>query len=141
MKSFPAVTATIWMSPSSPPQDLNTLLPTNSGWILGEAYSIDDSGEIVGSGLLTNATAEFGYILHAFALVPVTKAVLNIERAGTNVILTWSAGVHSFTLESTANLVSPTVWSAVFPLPVVVNGLNTVTNPIAAATRFYRLSQ
>jgi uncharacterized repeat protein (TIGR01451 family) len=66
---------------------------------------------------------------------------LNIVRSGPNVILTWSAGAVGYTLQSTTNLVSPTTWSAVFPLPVIVSGLNTVTNPIAGTQLFYRLSQ
>ena len=66
---------------------------------------------------------------------------LNIEHSGTNVVLTWSAGEVGYTLESTTNLVSLTVWSAVSPLPVIFNGLNTVTNPIVGTRKFYRLSQ
>jgi hypothetical protein len=33
------------------------------------------------------------------------------------------------------------MWTNVSPLPAVINGLNTVTNPVAGSARFYRLSQ
>ena len=71
---------------------------------------------------------------------------LTIIRSGANVILTWptnGAGFNytGFILQSTTNLVSTAVWSAVFPVPVVVNGQNAVTNPIAGTRNFYRLSQ
>jgi hypothetical protein len=69
-----------------------------------------------------------------------------IILSGTNVILTWPTNVDGFsyagfTLQSTTNLVSPAVWTTVLPSPVVVNGQNTVTNPISGTQQFYRLSQ
>jgi hypothetical protein len=48
-----------------------------------------------------------------------------------------------FNLQSTTNLVSSVVWTTnpnPSP-PVVVNGQNTVTNPISGTRKFYRLSQ
>jgi uncharacterized repeat protein (TIGR03803 family) len=71
---------------------------------------------------------------------------LTINISGTNVILTWPTNVagfdySGFILESTANLVSPALWTTVSPIPVVVNGQNTVTNPISYTQQFYRLSQ
>jgi len=44
-------------------------------------------------------------------------------------------------LQSTTNLVPPAVWTTVSPAPVIVNGENTVTNPISGTQQFYRLSQ
>src|SRR5215471_9567114 len=35
-------------------QDLNKLIPSNSGWTLSTAYSINDAGQIVGYGTLRN---------------------------------------------------------------------------------------
>ena len=71
---------------------------------------------------------------------------LTIILSGTNVILTWPTNVAGFdytgyTLQSTTNLVSPAVWTTVSPAPVVVNGQNTVTNPISGTQQFYQLSQ
>jgi hypothetical protein len=70
-----------------------------------------------------------------------TFVSLTIIRSGANVILTWPADAAGFTLQSTTNLVSPIVWSAVFPAPVVVNGQNAVTNPVSGTKKFYRLRQ
>jgi uncharacterized repeat protein (TIGR03803 family) len=69
---------------------------------------------------------------------------LAITPAGINVIVSWPANVAGFdytgyTLQSTANLVSPAVWVTNSPAPVVVSGQNTVTNPAAGTRRFYRL--
>ena len=66
---------------------------------------------------------------------------LTINRSGANVIVTWLTNSAGFTLRSTTNLLTPAVWSTVSPGPVVVNGQNTVTNPISGTQRFYRLSQ
>jgi hypothetical protein len=38
-----------------------------------------------------------------------------------------------------ATLLSPAVWATVSPAPVVVNGQNTVTNPISGAQQLFRL--
>ena len=65
---------------------------------------------------------------------------LIIARSASDVILTWPADVVGYTLYSTTNFDAP-IWTAVSPGPVVVNGLNTVTNPISFAQQFYRLSQ
>ena len=62
-------------------------------------------------------------------------------RSGTNFVLMWPTNATGFTLQSTTNLVSPTGWTKVSPAPVVVNGQNTVTNPISGTQQFYRLSQ
>jgi|ERR1019366_2357026 uncharacterized repeat protein (TIGR03803 family) len=66
---------------------------------------------------------------------------LTIIRSGANVILTWSTSATGFTLQSTTNLVSTAVWITNAPAPVVINGQNAVTNPIAGTRKFYRLSQ
>jgi hypothetical protein len=44
-------------------------------------------------------------------------------------------------LQSTTNLVTPVVWNTNSPAPTVVNGQNTVTNPVSGTQSFYRLSQ
>jgi len=71
---------------------------------------------------------------------------LTITPSGAYVILTWPTNVAGFdytgyTLQSTTNLVSPAVWTAVSPGPVVIDGQNAVTNLISGTQQFYRLSQ
>ena len=71
---------------------------------------------------------------------------LTITPSGTNVILTWATNVAGFdytgyTLQSTANLGPPAVWSTNSPAPVVISGQNTVTNAISGPQQFFRLSQ
>jgi hypothetical protein len=63
---------------------------------------------------------------------------LTIIPSGTNVILEWPTNATGFTLQSTTNL-SPAVWSAVSPAPVVVNTNNVVTNTTSGRQHFYRL--
>jgi len=64
---------------------------------------------------------------------------LNIQKAGTNVVLSWPSYINTFNLESTTNLVSGAVWTPVLPAPVVVSDQNVVTNAIAGTRQFYRL--
>jgi hypothetical protein len=70
-----------------------------------------------------------------------TRPQLTIARSGNNVIFTWPTSATGFSLLSATNLASPVVWAAVSPLPVVVNGQNTVTNAISDPRKFYKLSQ
>ena len=102
---------------SSPKSDL--LL---SGNVL---YGTASAGGPSGNGTI------FGFVL---------PTQLNIALAGTNVVLTWAANNVTNTLQSTLKLQTGAVWSAVSPLPVVINGMNTVTNPVTAAPKYYRLA-
>jgi uncharacterized repeat protein (TIGR03803 family) len=70
---------------------------------------------------------------------------LTIVPSAVNVILTWPTNYAGFdytgyTLQSTTKLASP-AWTTNLPAPVVVNGQNTVTNPISGTQQFFRLSQ
>lgn len=73
--------------------------------------------------------------------LPPVRPLLSIRRAGTNVVLAWPTNTAGFALQSTTNLAGPIVWGTVAPPPVILNGNNTVTNPIAGAQKYYRLSQ
>ena len=66
---------------------------------------------------------------------------LTISPSGTNVVLSWPTYSCGFTLQSATNLGSSAVWTTNLPSPVVVNGQNTVTNPISGMQQYYRLSQ
>lgn len=70
----------------------------------------------------------------------VSGLMLEIQKADQNVILSWPSFITGFTLQSTPSLSAP-VWSPVSPDPVVVNGLNLVTNAILGTAQFYRLAR
>jgi uncharacterized repeat protein (TIGR03803 family) len=76
----------------------------------------------------------------SLSLGSVSRPQLSIVRSTANVILTWPTNASGFTLQSTTNLASA-VWTTNSPPPVIVNGQNTVTNPISGTRMFYRLSQ
>jgi uncharacterized repeat protein (TIGR03803 family) len=93
---------------------------------------------------LYGATTTGGAGMNAGAIFSFTlpsPVALSITRSGTNVIVTWSTNVIGFTLQSSAQLGAGASWNTVSPSPVVVNGLDTVTNGIAGPRNFYRLSQ
>jgi hypothetical protein len=71
----------------------------------------------------------------------VAGLTLNIQRAGTNVVVSWPTNVLGFTLKSSADLGAAAVWNTVSPAPTVVNDQNFVTNPITGSRQFYRLQQ
>jgi uncharacterized repeat protein (TIGR03803 family) len=66
---------------------------------------------------------------------------MTIGISGTNLIISWPTNAASYTLISGTNLDSPAGWNAVPASPVIINGHNTVTNPIAGTQMFFYLSQ
>jgi len=75
----------------------------------------------------------------------VSGLTLNVQKGGSNVILSWPGYITGFNLESTPSLSAP-VWNSVSPDPVVVSNSvsdwkNVVTNAIAGTAQFYRLKQ
>jgi uncharacterized repeat protein (TIGR03803 family) len=91
-------------------------------------YGAADNGGTGGSGTIFSLS------------LPIARPQLTITPAGTNVILSWPTNAAGFTLQSTTDLVSPS-WTTNLPAPLLVNGLNTVTNPARGTQQFYRLSQ
>jgi len=71
----------------------------------------------------------------------VAGLTLNIQRAGTDVILSWPTNVPGFTLASSLDLGPSAVWNTNSTMPFVVNGQNVVTNPIAGTQQYYRLQR
>ena len=101
----------------------NAGLILSASTLFGTTYSGGDSG--------------FGSV---FSLSePVAPPTLTITASQAGVILTWPTNADGFTLQSATNLAAP--WNAVSPAPVIVSGLNTVTNSISGAQQFYRLSK
>jgi len=94
----------------------------------GNFYGTTVSGGQGGSGTVFRLAVELG------------PPQLTIIPSATNVILTWPANPAGLTLQSTTNLASP-AWTTDSFAPVVVNGQNTVTNPISSAQQFFRLRQ
>lgn len=71
--------------------------------------------------------------------IPATPQLsINISRD--NVVLTWPTNAVGVTLLSATNLL-PTAWITNSTVPFIVNGQNTVTNPMSVGQHFYRLSQ
>jgi uncharacterized repeat protein (TIGR03803 family) len=68
---------------------------------------------------------------------------LNIIRSRADIILSWPTNAigTGYTLQSTTNLGPSAFWTTNLPAPAVVNGQNTVTNPISVRQQFFRLSQ
>jgi hypothetical protein len=57
--------------------DLNTLIPSNSGWELIEARDINDQGQIVGWGVIHGAT--HAYLLHPTDLPMQTRVRIDLD--------------------------------------------------------------
>jgi uncharacterized repeat protein (TIGR03803 family) len=98
----------------------------------GALYGTTWSGGTNGPGMVFRLTVS--------AAQPVAPS-LSLSLSGANVVLAWPTNSTGYTLQSTTNVVViPIVWSAVTNAPIVLDGLNLVTNPVAGPCEFYRLS-
>jgi hypothetical protein len=108
-------------------------------------------GSIIDSSAITNLTEVSGTNSpddphNGEIIIIAVPPPLSITADGANVVLTWPAADTGFTttgyrLESATNLVPPVAWQTNSTAPVVVNGQNTVTNPITGTQMFFRLKQ
>jgi probable HAF family extracellular repeat protein len=114
-------------------KDLNDLLDASgSGWVLTEARSINDSGQIVGVG-------RRGGVNRAFLLNPVPK-ITRLNTSGTNVLVSFtSINTAPYVLESRDDVAKGS-WSNTVTGLSGNGGTLTATNRGAARLRqrFYR---
>lgn len=95
------IVAVLWTNLNSGPVDLNTVISPNYGWALGVAYAINDSGEIVGFGAITNGGSPEA---HAFALTPINQRapMLQFSVNSNQLTLGWPTNL-SWVLEVQTN--------------------------------------
>ena len=83
-----------------------------------------------------------GGIADAFVLKVLPSVVLKVGLAGAGtVVLSWSAGLTGYVLESAPALGDTVEWTAVGGEPVVLNGLQFVTVTELSGQLYYRLRQ
>jgi hypothetical protein len=83
-----------------------------------------------------------GGIADAFISKVVPGVLLKVSQAGAGtVVLSWSAGLTGYVLESAPALGDAVVWTVVSGEPVVLNGLQFVTVTELSGQVFYRLRQ
>jgi probable HAF family extracellular repeat protein len=130
--------AVLWNNGGSAAIDLNTLILVSSGWELTSANAINDSGEIVGSGLV-------GGQPHAFALIPsaVALRITSVARVGAVLQLSFTTQAgHMYNVLGTSDLVTG-VWTPV-ETGIAGNGATiqvTIPNQFGQPRQFYRIQQ
>jgi uncharacterized delta-60 repeat protein len=101
------------------------------------SVALQPDGKILAGGNFTRASAQPRGRVARFAT---PQPRLSIQRANTNIVLSWSTNFTGYTLELNTNL-NGNAWNTVSPVPVVSGTNNVVTNNISGTVRFYRLRQ
>jgi subtilisin-like proprotein convertase family protein len=106
----------------------------NGAWRLFVMDDTDiDEGEITGGWSLALTVRQ--------AACCNAPPVLDIMRAGTNVVLRWPASAAGYVLEAKGILNPALAWANVTNSVVTVNGTNSVSVPLTNDNRFFRLKQ
>jgi hypothetical protein len=88
----------------------------------------------VGSLAVSSLGLNSGDTVNVLAAVP----HLNIVRSGSDAVLSWAAADTNLLLEATFSLV-PSSWGLLTNQPVFLSGRASVTTPMTADARFFRL--
>ncbi len=117
---------------------IQTNVTLNSGMIDVSQYAGQQVTLFMGivGGTSTNAALTVSNFQFYVALPP----SLQIQMAGTNVVLTWPLWAANYSLETTSTLGMINSWIVVTNAPSIVNFQCTVTNQISGGSRFYRLA-
>jgi uncharacterized repeat protein (TIGR03803 family) len=118
---------------------IQTNVTMNSGMINVSQYAGQQAELFFGiaGGTSTNAIITISDIAFYVTLPP----SLQIQLAGTNVVVSWPCSAAGYVLETTDKLRTTNSWTAVTNVPVIVNFQYTVTNQISGGSRFYRLAE
>ena len=103
-------------------------------------YGIAPYGVAEVNPAITNRTPD---IVSQFSATPMLEpfltAVLNIELAGNDLIVSWQAAAKEFVLEHTDSLASPVQWMAITAVPLIVGDRFVVRLSESSRGTFYRL--
>jgi hypothetical protein len=118
------------------------------------ALALDESGSVYVVGFTASTNFPVAPILNpvqriygggvsdAIVLKILPSVVLKVSRAGAStVVLSWSAGLTGYVLESAPALGASLEWTAVGVEPVVLDGLQVVTVTDLSGQTYYRLRQ
>jgi uncharacterized repeat protein (TIGR03803 family) len=120
---------------------LNGNRTISSLFSFGENSGTSPNGVLLSGYALYGTTSDGGGVF-SLSFLP----QLSIAISGTNSILTWPTNLDGFDysgfrLQSGTTPASTALWTNLSPGAVIVNGKNTVTNPISNTQQFYRLMQ
>jgi hypothetical protein len=98
------------------------------GIIVGQAVHRDDHTSVLGGGIQF-----FSYV------APVLPS-LSVGRLGTNILTKWSTNAVGLMLQSNSEITNVTGWNSVTNTPATMGSNYVVEVPVAAGTRFFRLT-
>jgi hypothetical protein len=125
-----SVTLTPLSNPSAAYTQMGTFATTNVpiNWVNFRCYWGESSG------------VEDPFDNFEISSMTISGPTLNIQKTGTDVLLSWMGALTNFALVSSTNIGPAAVWTPVAQQPSIVNGQNVVTNSVLDAThQFYRL--
>jgi hypothetical protein len=108
-----------------------TLSSIPAGLVLVQASHYDYAPQIKTTDLVHGQTNTLDFSL-------VLQPRLTLQHSLNDVLLSWPASLTGYVLQTSPSLI-PAQWVLEGSVPDVIDGRNTVVNPIAGSTRFYRL--
>jgi subtilisin-like proprotein convertase family protein len=90
--------------------------------------------------VLDNVSGDSGSLSGGWSLNLTPGVPLQIARVQTNVVISWPTSPQTNQLQFSPALTNANAWSNVTSIPVLISGRYVVTNAVAGAARFYRLT-
>ena len=114
-----------------------------SNAVIGTFNGLPQNGTLYIGGQLFQISYNGGngndVVLSHLVTPPLPRLVIK-GLSASSLVFSWPTNDPAFILQSTTDLQTNS-WDPVSPPPVIVNGLNTVTNSISGSRKFYRLIQ
>ena len=91
-------------------------------------------------GIVGGTSTNAALTVSDFQFYVTLSPALQIQLAGTNVVLTWPLSATGYVVQKTDKLAPTPSWTTVTNVPAIVDFQYTVTNQISGSSRFYRLA-
>jgi uncharacterized repeat protein (TIGR03803 family) len=115
------------------------------------SFTTGKSPQVPAAGLLLSGNVLYGTTgaggtndngtVFALSLPSAPAPQLIVSTSSAGVVISWPANSPSVVLQSAADLGPTGSWTPVSTKPVLINGLNVVTNTFSSTQQFFRLTQ
>jgi uncharacterized repeat protein (TIGR03803 family) len=111
----------------------------------GKGPQLPTAGLVLSGNVLYGTTSRGGTnnngTVFALSLPSALVPQISVSTSSAGLVISWPANAPNLVLQSTTELGPSGIWTPVSTKPVVINGVNMVTNVFSGTQQFFRLTQ